>query len=41
MNKLRTRPDFLIALIIALIALFLVAVLIMAQLPRLPYIQNY
>jgi len=41
MNKLRTRPDLLLALIIALIALFLVAIMLMSQLPRLPYVQNY
>lgn len=41
MNKLRTRPDFLIALLIALIALFLVATMIISQLPKLPYIPNY
>ncbi len=41
MNKLRTRPDLLVAFLIALMALLLVAIMVASYAPQLPYIKNY
>ncbi len=41
MNKLRTRPDLLVALLIAVLALILVAIMVISYAPNLPYIRNY
>lgn len=41
MNKLRTRPDLLVALFIALLALLLVGLLVANSAARLPYVVNY
>ena len=40
-NKLRARPDILMALMIAMIALFFISCLLLMIRPTLPYIPNY
>lgn len=41
LDRIRTRPDLLMALLIAMIALFLVSALLLTMVPSLPYIKNY
>lgn len=41
MDKIRNRPDVLVALLIAMVALFLVSILMLMIMPSLPYVRNY
>jgi uncharacterized membrane protein (DUF485 family) len=41
MNKLRTRPDLIIALFIIMLAVFLTFVLLTSFMPGLPFVKGY
>jgi hypothetical protein len=41
MSKLSSHPDVLLTILIAMIALFIVSILILMMMPNLPYIKNY
>ncbi|WP_341468863.1 hypothetical protein [Candidatus Chlorohelix allophototropha] len=41
MNKLRTRPDLVIALCITILAIIFALIMLVTYMPGLPYIKNY